>query len=707
MTAPRSDVRRRVLALAALAVGCGALPGCGPAAPPAAHPPVPAQRNILWDTWGIPHVYGRNDADVAYGFAQAQMQSHGDLLLRLYAQARGCGAEYLGEAALALDRWVRTMGVPARAAAWYAAQTSAERALIDAFAAGINDYATAYPDRIAPELRGVLPVSPTDVLAHVQRVVDFTFVASPLDAIAQVEGWSKVGSNGWAIAPSRSASHHALLLGNPHLPWGDLFTFYEAQLVAPDLDVYGVTFVGFPVVAIGFTSTLAWTHTANTYDGVDLYELQLAPGGYLVDGAPRAFEVRDETVRVRQADGTLRDEKLTIHASIHGPVIGMRGDRALAARVAGLDAPHLVGQYLRMAQAQDLAAFEAAVAELQLPVFNVVYADRAGHILEVFNGRVPRRAEGDAAFWAGIVPGTRSELIWNQTLDYAELPRMVDPPTGWLQNSNDPPWTMTLPGLAPSRFPPYLAPTQVWHYRTQRSIEMIRADAQMTLDQLIRDKFSTRLELADRLLDDLLPAARKGGALAQQAARVLESWDRTADAASKGGVLFAAWAKKYLGPDTFTSKGLAVPWRADAPVTTPRGLADPARAVAALEEAAQEVMAAHGALDVAWGEVHRIRHAGLDLPASGADDQVGSFASAWYSPATDGKLVLESGDTFVEAVELGDPVRARALLGYGNASQAGSPHRTDQLPLLQNRQLRDVWRTRAEVEQHVERRETY
>lgn len=667
---------------------------------------------ILWDTWGIPHIYGERDADVAYGLGRAQMQSHGDLLLTLYGQARGRAAEYWGEEHLPLDRWIHTMSVPTRAEVWLTAAEPGERAVIEGFVAGINSYAAEHPEQVRPELKAVLPIRAADVLAHLQRVVLFTFVSSPLDAMGAVEQWSRAGehagSNAWAIAPARSSSGGALLLANPHLPWGGPFTMYEVQLVAPGLDIYGVAFVGFPVVAIGFNRDLAWTHTVNTLDGADLYELELTERGYRLDGGERALEERSLVLRVRQPDGSLRDEPLVVRSSVHGPVIGARGDRALALRVVGLDAPHLIGQYLQMARATGIGELEGALARLQLPMFNVIAADRRGHVLEVFNGRVPRRAEGDAAFWAGVVPGTRSALVWDGVLPYGQLPRVADPPSGWLQNSNDPPWSMTMPGAPdPARFPAYLAPREIASYRTQRSIELIRGKGRMTLDDVIAAKFSTRLPLADRLLDELLPAARRGSARARQAAEVLAAWDRTTDAKSRGGVLFAAWAKKYLGPDTFASAALATKWSAGAPLTTPDGLVDPARAAAVLDEVAGELLAKHGALDVAWGDVHRIRLGGADLPAAGAADALGSFSSTWYSPEGGGVQVADGGDTFVAAVELGPAVRARAALIYGNASAEGSRHRADQLPLFRDQRLRDVWRTRSEIEQHLERRETF
>ena len=159
--------RRHHLMMLALVVAVGA---CGRGAP--------AHDEILWDTWGVPHVYGTTDEAVFHGQGWAQMASHGDLILRLYGQARGRAAEYWGEDYLDSDRWVRTMGIPQRGEAWVAAQTPAFQRNIEAFARGMNDYAAAHPDAISDEVKAVLPVTAADVMAHGNRVIHFTFVTN-------------------------------------------------------------------------------------------------------------------------------------------------------------------------------------------------------------------------------------------------------------------------------------------------------------------------------------------------------------------------------------------------------------------------------------------------------------------------------------------------------------------------------------------------
>ncbi len=650
---------------------------------------------ILWDAWGVPHIFARDMPQLFYAFGWAQMANHGDLVLELYGQARGRAAEYWGAGYVQGDQYVRIMDVPQRARAWYHAQSLQMRAYLDAFVAGMNAYAQAHPDRLDPDRRRVLPVVAEDVLAHLQRVIHLSFVGG-----SQARGagrWQRAGSNAWAVAPSRSASGHALLLANPHLPWGGMTTWFEVQLQGPGLDAYGATLVGFPILGIAFNDHLGWTHTNNTMDGADLYELELVEGGYRWDGGVRAFERSVDTLRVRQEDGTLRAEPLPVLRSVHGPVLARKQDKAVALRLVGLDRPHLMEQYWDMIRATSLPQFEEALRRLQMPFFNVVYADRDGHILYLFGGRTPRRNRGDWDYWRGVAPGNTAATLWTETHAYEDLPRLLDPPSGWVQNTNDPPWTATVPLLLdPGDFPPYMAPAPHLGFRQQRSLRMLSEDASITFEELVEYKHSTRREMADRVLDDLLSAVEEHGAdSVRPAAAVLAAWDRRVAADSRGAVLFDEWAAQVGGVPFRTT------WQMDDPLGTPSGLADPRGAVAALERAAQKVVETHGALDVPWREIHRLRFAGRDLPASGGP----GFRTLWFARSTDGLFEVRGGDSYVAVVEFSEPVRARVLLGYGNASQPDSPHRGDQLELMARQDLRPVWRSRAEVEAHLERRE--
>ncbi|WP_096589761.1 penicillin acylase family protein [Calothrix sp. NIES-2098] len=664
----------------------------------------PRTTEILWDTYGIPHIYGKNAESAFQAFGWAQMQSHANLLLRLYGQARGKAAEYWGEDYLDSDKWVLTMGVPKRASSWYQAQSLEFRSYLNAFATGINIYAKAHPDLIDDEVEIVLPVKPEDVLAHLQRVLYFTFIVNPEQVADNTHNEPKAGSNAWAIAPKHSASGRAMLLANPHALWSDLFVWYEAQITASGMNAYGATLVGIPVLAIAFNDRLGWTHTVNTHDGWDLYELKLADGGYVFDGKVRPLTAENLLLKVKQKNGSLVEQPLLVKSSLHGAVVQEKDGFAVALRVVGLDRPGVLQQWWDMARSQNLNQFQQVLQRLQLPMFTVMYADREGHIMHLFNGLVPIRQQGDFEYWQGLIPGDTSKTLWTIMHPYKDLPRAIDPPSGWLQNANDPPWTTTFPTVIKADdYPAYMAPREEMSFRAQSSAKMLAEDSKISFQEMMQYKHSTKMEVAERILDDLIPAAQKyGDELTRRAADVLAAWNRNADADSRGAVLFSLWWQEMADKEIFS-----IPWSEKSPRTTPDGLKDPENAAKALQIAATKVEKAYGKLDIAWGEVFRVRSGNLDLPANGGHGNQGIFRVVHFAPTNNQRFQAVAGDSYVAAIEFSQPVKAMALLSYGNSTQPGSPHITDQLELFTRKQLRPVWRTRPEILAHLEERKTF
>lgn len=687
----------------------------------------PESAEILWDTWGVPHIVAKKDSDAFYAFGWAQMRSHADLLLKLYAVARGRGAEMFGDGYLPADRSVRMLGIPSLAEQWYAEQDVAFRANLDAFAAGINDFARRHPETISDAVKAVLPVTPQDVIAHTTRVMT-VFIAGTSECGAVLPGFDftdqPVASNGWALGPGYSASGNAMLLTNPHLDWRGLETFYESHFLLPNVNLYGTALVGSPVLQIAFNDHLGWTHTVNTMDGCDLYQLKLAGStldeGYLLDGVTQFFDTSTEIIRIRQQDGSIASESLRIRRAKQGPVIE-KGDQILAVRFALLETSLLAGmnrQWWEMGHASNLKEFQNVLQGQHLPLFNVVYADADKHIMLAFNGIIPVRDVGDAAFWRVPVRGDDSSLIWTKTHAYADLPKSIDPPGGWVQNSNGAPWYMTMPFLDKKQYPPNIA-ADVTNNRELRGLQMLNEHQQMSYAELIAAKHSTRALVADQLLDELVAAARESDdPLLQQAADVLDRWDRQYLAESRGAWLFGVWFEKWLEKTItkatdadpnydFTFGQLvsdlfyAKPFDPAQPLTTPHGLADASLATRALRDAANELQATVGSLDIAWGDIARLRRGKVDLPGNGAATALGVFREIAYEPDEDGKFKSSSGDTYIAVIEFSRPVRAQVLTTYGNASQNNNFEIGDQLRLAAKQQLRTAWRTLTEIKANL------
>jgi acyl-homoserine-lactone acylase len=505
---------------------------------------VPAKgTEILWDDYGVPHIFAPDHASLFYAYGYAQMEAHSELLVRLYAQARGRGAEFYGDAYLASDRWVRTNGIPRKAAQWASRQTSEFGPLIRAFAAGLNAWAAEHSASVSAAAKAVLPLTLEDVYAHGLRIIHYDWLTSEngVDGKIRREPVQAHGSNGWAIAPSKTVSGNAMLLSNSHLPWSGQDTYFEVQLTAPGVTSYGAVWVGFPVLRQCFTEFVAWTQTTNGPTGADVYRLTVKDGGYVLDGQTKSFGVEKQIIKIRQADGTLRDDPLVIRRSVHGPVFSDGRGVTVALRVVAADRPRMFEQFWRMGLSRNLEEWRRAMRMQQLPIFHTMYADRDGHIMYVYNAAPPVRANGDHAYWNGVVPGDRSEVIAiDKIVPFDQLPQVIDPPNGWVQNCNDSPWTSTYPMLLdPMKFAPYIAPPPSLTQRAQRSIRLLSQPGNITLADLKAMKLSTHSEIADHFVDDLVAAVRESGtAKVREAAEILAKWDRQGEATSNGTLLF-------------------------------------------------------------------------------------------------------------------------------------------------------------------------
>ncbi len=681
--------------LAALAVASHA--GAGPA----------RQVAIDWDAWDVPHVSGDSLEAVAYGSGWAQMEARGETVARSYLLARGEAAACFGETSYRSDLRIRQLGVPRRAAQWLAVQDAEASVLNRAFVAGMNAWLTAHPGREGP-LACLGQVRDTDPLALLQVVLHVGVVAFGVDD--QLTAWREArGSNAYAVAPARTLDGRALLLINPHSPWREPFLVFELHLSAPDLEAYGMTYPGLPLPVMGLSRRHGWALTFNDVDGVDLYDLQLEAGGYRHAGKVMPFETRPDTIGVKTSLGDIEERRVTLQSSLHGPVLDTANGRAVAARIAGLDRPDLVSQLVAMWRANSLGDFKVALARQQMPITNVVYADAAGETFYLFNGLSPKRSRGDRAFWAGVLDGADPTLVWTDYLPFEALPWTTNPPGGIVQNANDGPTSATWPpqgeltpadgALTSDRRTP----------RGRRSLRQLATAAPLDLDGLARLRASSVLDYAELARGPLTDAARASGDKNLAAlAELLAGWDGSSRPDSRGAVLFTDWTYRMRRGGIPI---LDVDLQTLSPLSTQASLADPARALVVLREAGRGLAQRFGAADVAWGDVYRIRRAGLDLPSPVGRDEWGAFNAGRYSRVGGsgpdaGTFTLEEASTFiVEAAFSPDGVEARGLLTYGNTDDQSATAVGEQLRLFASSRLRPLALSPSQITSASRRRE--
>lgn len=553
-----------------------------------------------------------------------------------------------------------------------------------------------------------------------------------LDASGELlPSYAEPGSNAWALAPERTESGHAILVRNPHLSWGA--GYYEAHMRVPGvLDFYGDFRLGGPFGIIGgFNRRLGFATTNNYHDQDEVYALDVDPehtDHYLLDGASLPLERQTVSVTFRNGPGT-GTETVEVWRTALGPVVHRGLGKVFVLREPGDGEYRLGEQFLRMMQAASLEEWKEAMRMQARTASNFTYADADGNIFYVSNWKPPHRPHppgGDTA----VIAASTTDDVFTRFVPWDSLPMLANPEGGYLHNENDPFHYANLNEVMdPADFPPDF-PEPRLRLRSQHSLELIGGDDVLSLEEVVRRKHSMRMLLADRVKEDLLEAVRaelsartgtsgsRGAAAGSTdvptaadadvaaAADLLESWDNTVARESRGGVLFRTWWWRYLetapGADdadaTPASAGFsapagelfAEPWSPDAPVTTPRGLADPPRAEEAFRWAVRETEERHGAWDVAWGDVHRARIGEVDVPVGGCTGVLGCFRVLWYVDDDDGKLRVRGGDGWVFAVEFGDVPRAYSVLAYGQSTREDSPHFTDQLGMFANNEMKPV-----------------
>jgi acyl-homoserine-lactone acylase len=679
-----------------------------------------AQVKIRRTAYGVPHIEGETFEAAAFGFGYCQAEDHLLEIMRGIVGTRAQLAAHFGPGKdnknIEADFTTRQFRVYRRAVDSYHLLDPDYRAMCEGFAAGLNTYVERHRDH-APDwlpratghdvaaygLAGIMrfAFNRNDLLKDFFKAQGVkTALNMPLDNSlgGEVEQDDTLfGSNMWALAPSRSRSGAALLMGNPHQPWAPVSTYYEAHMIVPGkLNFYGSTFIGRPVLTSGWNENLGWSHTVNQPDLEEIYELDLdpqRPEHYLFDGGSVPIESETVVITIKGEAGEKSETRTFGHTPL-GPVVHRTADKVYVLRNATYENFRAYEQWLRMTQAKSYAEFRRTLEINALPMFNICYADRVGNIFFVWNGTVPNLPH--AAHKSEAVHATRSSEVWTRFHTLGDLPQLFNPPGGYVQNCNSPPYLTNLfAPLDPARYPPHFGANDL-SLRTQHSLRLVHSDKKFTLEELCELKHSPAMLLAERVKGDLIAALRAAEASSELEAgiKALENWDDTVKIDSRGGTLFANWWERYF--EKGTGK-FAVPWDPAEPITTPRGLADRERAVAKFRDALGEVNRLFGRPDVAWGDAHRIRKGSVDLPVAGGAGTMGCFRVLDFRSADDGKLVASGGDSWVFAVEFSAPPKAYTVVAYSQSDVEGSPHFSDQAALFAAGKMKRAAMTDAEI----------
>jgi acyl-homoserine lactone acylase PvdQ len=664
---------------------------------------------VVRDLWGVPHVQGSSESAAAFGAGYAQAEDRLEDILFGYLAARGRAASVLGEEWLEPDLDARTARHIELARERYSELSPLLRGILEQFVAGIRAYMRDHPERVPAW--GLVP-EPIDPVARMRAFAwawPWGQVRGELARAARPTEEPR-GSNAFVVSRARSAEGAVLALIDPHLAWDALSRFHELHVDGGALHVFGFAIPGTPLPALGHTDVLSIAATTGGPDTGDVYEERIDPENplrYEYDGAWRSVQVETVEIEVKTHDG-MRRETRTIERTHHGPILRREAGRAWAARTAYDGEIAIVEQWMRLFLARDLDGFLAAMSQNQSLPQNLLYGDVHGETLYLRAGRVPRRPAGYD--WARPVPGWTSATEWLGFHPVSDLVQLRDPETGFLQNCNGSPATVTTNSrLTAERYLPYLynARTERTNDRGRRLLELLGGDPSITLDDARRFAADTFVVSASGWQRQLALAWSTIGSRPEElapAVRLLAEWDGRVELDRVGPTLFRYWMRACR------AEGSKVPADLASRERPPDGQESSAL-VRALEAAVDDMRRRFGRIDVPWGQVHRVERGteSWSAPGCSADGISTLFSVRAGAPDAQGVSKLEGGSLCTTIVLLRPgAVQSWSVTPYGQSDDPTSSHYTDQGRLLfHGARLKPTWFGGRGLRRHVESTRTW
>ena len=689
---------------------------------------------IVRDDWGIAHVRGKTDADAVFGAIYAQAEDDFNRIETNFINAQGRLAEAEGESAIFQDLRMKLFIDPDALRANCAASPAWLQALMNGWADGLNYYLATHPNVTPRVIRHFEPwmalsFSEGSIGGDIERisigelgafyakhVVGAVPGTTPTRLASRSDVDGESGSNGFAIAPSNSANGHTLLLINPHTS----FFFRSEQQVSSDegLDVYGASTWGQFFIYQGFNERAGWMHTSSGVDVVDEFaETIVERDGrlfYRYGNEERPVIVETIAVPYRTAEGKMAKRSFTVYRTHHGPIVREMGGKWIS--VALMNAPiEALSQSFLRTKARDFAAFRQIAAQYRANSSNnTIFADASGNIAYLHPQFIPRR--DDRFDYTKPVDGSDPATDWRGLTPLDSAPHLLNPPTGWIFNTNDWPYSAAGP-YSPKRedFPRYMDVVG----ENPRGIHarlVLENRRDFTLSSLIAAAYDTYLPAFARMVPAVVAAYDSTPAsdslktqLAEQIA-VLRAWDHRWSVSSVPTSLAVFWGDELWRQTRGASRDERISVFDDLAANTPSDVK-----LRALAAASERLTSDFGTWRTPWGEINRFQRLTGDIVQTftdaGPSIPVGFTSARWGSLASFRARSYEgtkryygtSGNSFVAVVEFGDTVRAFAVTAGGESGHVESKHFNDQALRYSAGDLREVYYYPSQLQGHTER----
>lgn len=684
---------------------------------------------IIRDTWGVAHIYGKSDADAAFGMLYAQCEDDFARVEKNYLTATARMAEAYGEDYIYHDLRQRLFVDTTQAIALYAQAPDWMKKMCAGFAAGINYYLYTHPQTQPQLLTRFKPWMP---LLFSEGSIGGDIESVSLNEIKEFYGKKSgnikeetnddgeaepKGSNGISIAPTLSANGHAMLLINPHTSF--YFRSEQHAVSEEGLNVYGAATWGQFFIYQGFNEHCGWMHTSSAADVIDEYAETISRKGnsyyYLYANEKKPMQWKKISIAYKKGNQTAYKEFLAMRTH-HGPVVAQRKGKWITVKLM-IEPIKALTQSFRRTKSNSLEDFKKVMELRTNSSNNTVYADGEGNIAYWHGNFMPRR---DPKFdWSEPVDGSTSETEWKGLHETNEMIQVLNPPNGWLQNCNATPFTVA-GAYSPKKtdYPLYMAPDPE-NARGLHAVRVLQDQRKISLEKLIAISRDPYLPGFEKLLPSLLKAydevAPANDSLRRElteAVEILRGWDLKWSASSVATTLAIAWAQQLR-----QNAGSKIPPRTDQLSSihflTEQTTSQEKRK--ALKETLIGLQKDFGTWKMPWGEVNRYQRITANIDPVFDDHQPSiavPFTSAfWGSLAAYGarrypntkKIYGSVGNSFIAVVEFGKKVIAKSITTGGASGQITSTHFTDQAQGYCDGKFKDVLFYREDVLKNTER----
>ena len=630
----------------------------------------PAKIDIIRDKYGVPHIFGKTDPEVAYGLAWAHAEDDFTTIQQSLLAGKAMLAQYQGKKGASIDYIVHLLRIPELVEERYESDLAPDfKKLLEGYCAGLNAYAAKHPKEVL--LKKIFPVTPKDMVQY--SVLQLCILSGADKALAAIfggtvpllENYKTQGSNAFAFNSNRTNDGNVYLAINAHQPLEGPVAFYEAHLNSEEgWNILGANFPGAPSILHGVNEYLGWAHTVNEPDKLDVYQLEINPANktqYKLDGKWETLEEKVALLKVKIA-GLKINVKKKAYWSKYGPtIITDRGTFSIR-MPAQMDIRGLE-QWYRFNKAKNFTEFKAAVNMKAIPGYNIVYADKYDTIYYISNGRIPIRDKNYN--WKTTLPGNTSATLWNQLHPIEALPQVLQPKSGFVYNTNHSPFHSTEGPENPIVKDITMGYETLENNRSKRFEEMLKPLNKVSYEDFKRIKFSRQFPSNFYFpynIDTLFMLDETKYTDIADLILNLKSWNKIADAESIGaGTFFMVYHSVMPNRMIYMKQGFIAE----------------SDAVAILRDAKTKMLANFNRTNVQLGDVQKLVRGNVVLPLPGLPDVL---APMYSIPYKDGMYKGNQGDAYIELVRFTkEGPTIESINVYGASARKESPHYTDQM----------------------------